>query len=83
MDAYTIVIIASAVLAVCMLAIYRFTEGKTRYILLCVVGVVVWLAILSAAIYLGETRIAAFVAFMLFAYVVSLAWWYVKYIRKI
>ena len=82
MDVYTIVLIPAAILFVCMLAIYRFTEGKKRYVLLCIEGVVVWLAILSAAIYLGEMRIAAFVTFMLVAYVVSLAWWYVKYIRN-
>lgn len=82
MSVYAVEFIVLAILLAIMAAIYRFTEGKKRYVLLCIVGVVVWLMILGLAVYLGETRIAVFVLVMLVAYIASLAWLYTKIGKK-
>lgn len=82
MSIYTIELTGAAILAVTMIAIYRFTEGKKRFLLLCAEGTIVWLIILALAIYLRETRIAIFVAVMLVAYIASLVWVYARIVNK-
>lgn len=82
MSVYTIEFIILGILAAIMLAIFRLTEGKKRFVLLSILGIVVWLMILGLAIYLGETRTAIFVVVMLAAYIASLVWVYMKFVNK-
>ena len=68
---YTFEFIVMGILLVIMILIYRFTKGKKRYILLCILGDALMLAILIGTIIVGARNLTIFMAVLLIGYLAS------------
>jgi len=68
---YTFEFVVMGILLVIMFLIYRFTKGKKRYILLCILGDALMLAILIGTIIVGERNLTIFMAVLLIGYLAS------------
>ena len=68
---YTFEFVVMGILLVIMFLIYRFTKGKKRYILLCILGDALMLAILIGTIIVGARNLTIFMAVLLIGYLAS------------
>ena len=68
---YTFEFVVLGILMVIMFLIYRFIKGKKRYILLCVLGDALMLAILIGTIIVGMRNLTIFMAVLLIGYLAS------------
>lgn len=68
---YTFEFVVLGILLVIMFLIYRFTKGKKRYILLCILGDALMLAILIGTIIVGARNLTIFMAVLLIGYLAS------------
>jgi len=68
---YTFEFVVMGILLVIMFLIYRFTKGKKRYILLCILGDALMLAILIGTIIVGARNLTIFMAVLFIGYLAS------------